>query len=369
MIDQLGADDGVELLLVVTGTHLEPGTERARTELRFPPGATTERVPIDLSRDDPASILRASATLTRGLVPALERLRPDILLVLGDRWEILPVATAAVLLQIPLAHLHGGEVTEGAIDERFRHATSKLADIHLCVDGRARRRLLQLGEEAHRVTVTGAPALDRLRGISPLTDKQLATVIRAPVARPFALVTYHPPTVDRTDLARRADAVFDATATTCASVVATAPGPDPGGSIVHERMMAASRRHANFTVIPQLGSDYPAVLASADVMVGNSSSGLFEAPTFRVPVVNVGSRQQGRTHPANVIDAPEAAPEITHAINAALAPAFAASLEGLVNPFGDGHAARRIVTVLRDCPLDELSRKHFVDHHPAAAMP
>lgn len=361
VIDALGADPNIDVQLIVTGAHLLGSSQQSETGLRIPDNATVETIRIQLQRDDPASLLLTSAELTRGLVPALTRLAPDIMLLLGDRWELLPVATAAVLLQLPLAHLHGGEVTEGAVDERFRHAVTKLADLHMCVDEDARRRLLQLGEEPRRVTVTGAPALDRLRDVHELNDRELAAAVGGRVDRPFGLLTYHPPTVDRGELGQRADAVLDAAAIGCATVVATHPGPDPGAGIVRERLEAATRRHPNIRVVPQLGAVYPAVLASADVVIGNSSSGLFEAASFGVPVVNVGTRQQGRSRPANVISIGEAADEVTSAIEAALSPAFAASLEGLVNPFGDGHASERIVAVLRDSPLDDLRLKRFVD--------
>lgn len=361
MIDALAADRGIDVQLIVTGAHLVDRSTESQSGLRVPDNATVETIRIELQEDDPASLLLASAELARGLVPTFGRLEPDVLLLLGDRWELLPVATAAVLLQVPLAHLHGGEVTEGAMDERFRHAVTKLADLHLCVDEDARRRLVQLGEEPWRVTVTGAPALDRLRHVHELSDRDLAMAVGGRVARPFGLLTYHPPTVDRSELAQRADAVLDAAASRCATVVATHPGADPGARIVRERLEAATRRHPNIRVVPLLGLHYPAVLASADVVIGNSSSGLFEAASFRVPVVNVGSRQQGRSRPANVISTGEEVDDVASAIETALSPAFAASLEGLVNPFGDGHAAERIIAVLRDSPLDDLRLKRFVD--------
>lgn len=361
VIDALAADSETDLQLIVTGAHLTEAGRTARTGLRVPRTATVESVPIDLTADDPTSILLASADLVRGLAPALGRLEPDILLVLGDRWELLPVATAAVLAQVPLAHLHGGEVTEGAMDERFRHAVTKLADLHLCVDDDARRRLLQLGEEPWRVVVTGAPALDRLRTVRPLSGPSLDTLVEAPVARPFGLLTYHPPTVERHELVRRVDAVLDAATRSCATVLATHPGPDPGAATIRDRLEAATRRHRNLHVVPHLGRDYPSVLASADVLIGNSSSGIFEAASFGVPVVNVGDRQQGRTRPTNVIDTPEDLDEISNAILRALSTEFADSLEGLANPFGDGHAADRVVTVLRDQPLGDLAFKRFVN--------
>lgn len=287
---------------------------------------------------------------------------PDALVVLGDRWELLFVVPPAVLLGVPVVHLHGGEVTEGAIDDRIRHAVSKLADLHCVSTEDAARRLRQLGEPADRIVVTGAPSLDRLVGTTPLSDDELAGLLGGPVGRPFALATYHPATAADEDPGLVTDALIRALAATTRTAVVTHPGLDAGREQIIIRLSAAAGGgDSDLRVVANLGADYPRVMAAADLVVGNSSSGILEAASLSVPVVDVGHRQLGRERGANVINVPAEQQAIEIGIRQALDPAFRALVRTVTNPYGDGRASARIVAVIRRAIASPVSQKPFVD--------
>ncbi|RYE75072.1 MAG: UDP-N-acetylglucosamine 2-epimerase (hydrolyzing), partial [Myxococcales bacterium] len=249
---------------------------------------------------DVSSQLHHGAALVEGIDRLLATEQIDRLLVLGDRWELLFIVPAFCLAGVPIVHLHGGEVTEGAIDERIRHAVTKLADLHCVASTDSERRLMQLGEAAERIVVTGAPGLDRYRDQAPYDDAQLADLLGRPPVRPLAMFTYHPPTnVGDLDVGTAAAEALAATAATCGTVIATHPGPDVGSAEILEAL--ESNPHDNVVVVKSLGRDYPGVLAASDVIVGNSSSGVIEAASVGVPAVDIGERQRGRLRGDNVI--------------------------------------------------------------------
>ena len=270
-----------------------------------------------------------------------------------------------VLAGVPIVHLHGGEVTEGAVDDRIRHAVTKLADLHCVSTAEAAARVRQLGEPADRVVVTGAPGLDPLRDVVPAGDDRIAELFGAPVQRPFALVTYHPATATGTDPGAGAAAVLAAVAGTVGTALITHPGLDRGREDVLTAVHAATAASPHLRDLPALGADYLPVLAAADLLVGNSSSGVIEAATLGVPVVDVGDRQRGRLRGANVVHAGEDEQEIAAAIRRCLTSEFRAAARQVVNPYGDGHAAERIVEVVRRAVAGNFARKPFHDLVPA----
>ena len=362
VVSALNAEAEAELVVIATGAHLDQRRGRTLDHLPALTTGSLEVVEVDFGEDEPSNLIAAFGPLATGVAEILRRRSVDILVVLGDRWELLPVAGAALLLQVPIAHLHGGEVTEGAIDDRIRHALTKLADLHLCATEDSAGRIRQMGEEAWRVVKTGAPALDRFAGVLPETPDVLAARIGVPLEAPWGIVTYHPPTVDRSLVRERARAVIEAAAGMLGAVVVTYPGSDPGAGAVIEEIERMAAELPNVHAVPNLGDDYPVALASADVMVGNSSSGVIEAASFRLPVVNVGDRQRGRLMPENVVQCEEEDPaSIGAAIARALDPVFKAGLDGLVNPYGDGQAASRVIRALLEAPYDRLARKRFVE--------
>jgi UDP-N-acetylglucosamine 2-epimerase (non-hydrolysing) len=367
VIEQLCATPGIDVL-VATAIALDPPAltaELSSAGLADLPPVTG--VGPQLEGTEPPSLATAGAAASVGLAGLLAD--GDVLVVLGDRWELPWVVMPAVIAGIPVVHLHGGEITEGAIDERVRHAVTKLADQHCAASEDAAQRLLQLGEEPARVHVTGAPGLDRYAGQRPAADAEVAELLGGSWRRPLALFTYHPVTTEEPAVsARRAAAALRTTAAAAGSVLVTHPGPDRGREEVLEALVEEAGGHRHVTVIRSLGPLYPAVVAACDVVVGNSSSGVIEAAAFAVPAVDVGTRQQGRLRGANVLHAEEDDASIADALARALDPAFRASVAGMTNPYCDGSASVRIAEVVREAVRSPRT-KRFVDLPPVGQGP
>ena len=363
VLEAIRTAPGLGLQLLVSGSHLSPRFGRTVTLIERDGWPIAERIETALESDAPADLAAAAGGAVAGFARALARRRPDVLLVLGDRLEMLSAAMAALPLTIPVAHVHGGEVTEGAIDEQIRHAITKLAHLHFPAAPVFARRILQMGEESWRVHCVGAPGLDRLAATATLSRPELAARLDLALRRPTIIVTLHPVTLEAEDTAFHADELVAALGRIEGDVVLSSPGADTAYQTITRRLeaLAATRPHTRF--VPSLGEDvYCSLLGEADAMVGNSSSGLIEAPSFGLPVVNVGRRQHGRLRGANVIDVGHGRDEILAGLRRALDPAFRQSLAGLANPYGDGHAAPRIVKVLTEVALDRrLLHKRFVD--------
>ena len=237
VIDALDAVPGIELVVVATGAHLLESRGNTIDGVNVGPDKL-ERLEVPLPDADPGTLVAAFGPIAVGVAEVFDRRGIDMVLVLGDRWELLPVASAALLSGTPVVHLHGGEVTTGAIDDRVRHAVTKLSDLHCCATEDSANRLRQIGEPDDRIVVTGAPGLDRHCGVDPPGDELLAEILGVPVQRPLGLVTYHPETVDRTDVSQRASTVLTAAATRLGTMVVTYPGVDPGAEQVIEAIEA-----------------------------------------------------------------------------------------------------------------------------------
>lgn len=309
--------------------------------------------------DLPAQLLQGPA-LSRGAGRLVQEDPVDRLVVLGDRWELLYVVPPFVLAGVPVVHLHGGEVTGGAIDERVRHAITKLADVHCVASHDSAERVVRLGEEAARIHVTGAPGLDRYASQERLDDVELGALLGVTVRRPLALFTYHPPTAaGMQEIGRWAEEALRATLDVCGTVVATHPGMDAGREEILAALTRVAAEDERLLVVEALGSRYPAVLASSDVVVGNSSSGVIEAAAVGVPAVDVGLRQQGRLRSDNVHWSDEGEGAVGAALRHVLQDGFREQAAQVVSVYGDGTAARRIVdVVLADPPPPS---KQFVD--------
>ena len=364
VMHEIRAASDLELQLVVTGTHLEPRFGLTVEQIEAEGFAIDARVPLGLGGDSPDDVVRAMAACLVGVSDALRRLSPDIVLVLGDRYEILAAAEAALIQGVPVAHIAGGDVTEGAFDESIRHALTKLAHIHLTTNAPAAARVLQMGEDPARVHVVGSPGLDHLRRMPLLKGAALAEALGAPPGVRNVLVTYHPVTLDADRGLGGFDALLAALDALGPEVTKwiTRPNADPGGIAIEARLdlWAAGRADVHlFTSLGQLR--YLSLMAQVDAVVGNSSSGLYEAPALGVPTVDIGDRQKGRLSAPSVIRcAPEA-----RAIEDAIRRAFLTDDRTPRSPYGDGYSAGRIVEVLRAAPPREsLLIKHF--HGPAS---
>lgn len=359
----IDADPDLGLMLYAAGAHLVPELGRTVDDIERDGFAIEARVPLYAGSDAPAATARALGQGVEGFADAFAAARPDLLLLLGDRFEMLAAAAAALPLRIPLAHVHGGEVSEGAFDDAIRHALTKLSHLHFASAEPHARRILQLGEEPWRVLVSGAPGLDAIAESPPLGDAELSERIGLQLNGPTLLVTYHPATLDEGEPRARVRELLAAVDASGLPAIFTYPGADPGGVAVREEIDAYVHGRADAAAPPSLGSAaYVALMRRAAAMVGNSSSGIVEAASVGLPVVNVGIRQQGRLRAANVLDVGNGRDEILAGIRTATSAAFREGLEGLVNPYGDGHAAERIVERLKQVELGpRLLRKRFVD--------
>ncbi|MEO7753735.1 MAG: UDP-N-acetylglucosamine 2-epimerase, partial [Terracoccus sp.] len=364
VLEVLAAADGVALHVLTGVTYAADDLARALPATLSPEHWRDRVVAVapPMSRLSPADQVAQGAQISRGTAEALQRLAVDVLLVLGDRWELLWVVPPAVVLGIPVVHLHGGEVTEGALDERVRHAVTKLADVHCVASADAAARLAQLGEPAERIHVTGAPGLDRLAGAVPLPDEEVAALLGVDaVRRPLAILTYHPPTARRASpVGRWAAEAASATLELGGTVIATHPGMDDGREAILAALLDLAEREPRLVIVEALGRDYPRVLAAADVVVGNSSSGIIEAASVHVGVVDVGERQRGRLSGVNVVHVAEGRAAVRDGLRAVLSDEGRARSAAVVNPYGAGQASDRILAIVRGA-VGAARVKPFVD--------
>jgi UDP-N-acetylglucosamine 2-epimerase (non-hydrolysing)/GDP/UDP-N,N'-diacetylbacillosamine 2-epimerase (hydrolysing) len=326
-----------------------------------------DRVEMLLSSDSPEGIAKSMGLGTIGFAQVYGRQRPDILLTLGDRAEMHAAVLAALPFKIPVAHIHGGEISLGAIDDALRHSMTKLSHLHFVATERCARRVVQMGEEPWRVTVSGAPALDNLHQMKLFSVRELETRFHLTLDPPPLIVTFHPVTLEYEHTERYVGELLAALEEVDRPIVFTKPNADTNGRVALQRMEQFVRQRQNAFLVDNLGTQaYFSLMKVAAAMVGNSSSGLIEAPSFALPVVNVGNRQQGRCRAANVIDVSYDRGAILQGLRGALEPAFREKLRHLENPFGHGQAAEAIVSRLKAVPLDDrLIRKRFHDLQPA----
>jgi UDP-N-acetylglucosamine 2-epimerase (non-hydrolysing)/GDP/UDP-N,N'-diacetylbacillosamine 2-epimerase (hydrolysing) len=354
----------VQLQLVVTGMHLSPEFGYTARTIEDDGFTVDAKVEMLLSGDSAAAITKSTGLGVIGFADAFERLRPDVLVVLGDRFEILAAAQAAFLARIPIAHLHGGEATEGALDDGIRHAITKMSQLHFVAAEPYRRRVVQMGERPERVFNFGAPGLDQLRNLQWLDRAGLEQALGMPLPQPLFVVTYHPVTLAERSPAepmRELLAALDRFAN--ASIVVTYPNADQNGRVVigliDEYVRTRAPRVRAFASLGQ--RNYLSLMRECSVVIGNSSSGLIEAPALRKATVNIGDRQRGRLRATSVIDCDEQADAIAAAIQRALGAEFQATLAGVQSQYGHGGASAEIVKVLRTTPLAGLLQKGFRD--------
>ena len=361
----LDAEDDLSLRLFVGGMHLLDRFGSTVEEIEQDGFPIAERVDFLLPDDTPQAVAESIGRGVIAFTEAFTRSRPDVVVVLGDRFEMFAAAIAALPLGLPVAHIHGGELTEGAIDDAMRHAITKLSHLHFVSTEAYAARVRQLGEEDWRVVVSGAPTLDTLVDFRPLDAEELEARFGVSFDEPTLLVTLHTETLEPERTEAHGRAVMQAVKESGFRAVFTYPNADAGNRLLVRLLEDAVASSDRYSIVRSFGNvAYFSVLGRAAAMVGNSSSGLIEAPSFELPVVNVGSRQRGRVRAANVIDVEPERGAIASAIARATSADFRRGLDGLVNPYGDGHAAARIVEVLAATPLDErLLIKRFRDAH------
>lgn len=341
----LRRDPAFEVSLIVTGQHLAQGESDSLAAIAADGFPEAERVDISVGDDTPVGVSRTAGLAVAGIAQTLASTRPDLLLVLGDRYEILAAAMSALLSRIPVAHLCGGDITEGAMDDSIRHAITKLSHLHFVTHADARKRVIQLGENPERVFCVGSPGLDRILGASLIPKDRWLEDVGLPRRSRTLVVTYHPVTLELDPLAecRELLAALDSLGDDVA-ILFTGANADPGArgidGLVHEFVAS----HKNARAVRSLSSDrYFSAISHADAVVGNSSSGLYEAPSFKTPTVNIGDRQKGRLRAASVIDCAGNRNEIRKAIERAQS----LDCRNVENPYGDGRASECIVSILK----------------------
>jgi len=356
----------VDLGIFVLGPHLSPQFGNTIHEIERDGFPVQARIECLLSSDTDTGMAKTIGVAILSLADAFTAWRPDLLLLIADRYEMLAPAAAATAMRIPIAHIEGGEVSQGAIDDAVRNALTKLAHIHFTSTETARQRVIAMGEEPWRVHRAGAPSLDHLRRSQLLDRTALEARLEISLSSPTIVAAWHPVTI-LSDTNAEADAYFAALGQAPGQILFVYPNADAGGLalIDRARTFAASRAHA-YVFVNLDPVTYWSLLRQADAIIGNSSSGIMEAASFALPVVNVGMRQQGRERARNVIDVPAESSAIRGALARALSPEFRKSVAGMSNPYGEGDAAQIIASVLCSVPLEGLLIKKPVRVHASA---
>jgi len=362
LMKEIQADRELQLQVMVTGMHLSPEFGLTYKIIEEDGFIIDAKVEMLLSSDTPIGIAKSIGLGVIGFADALERLKPDIMVVLGDRYEILAAVQAAMVARIPIAHIHGGELTEGAIDEGIRHAVTKLAHFHFAAAEPYRRRIIQLGEQPNTVFTVGAPGLDNIKNLQLLDREDFEKATGFKLGKLNFMVTYHPETLGNTSSSETMFNLLNALDHFCdAHIIFTRPNSDADSRVIN-RMLdkyveRAKERTAVFTSLGQL--NYLSALKHVDVVIGNSSSGIIEAPACHVATVNIGDRQKGRLKSDSVIDCDASVQSVVAAINKALSTEFRKITNESLPPYGDGNASQHIKHHLKSAVL--TTRKIFFD--------
>lgn len=342
------ADPDLELHIIAAGMHLAPQFGMTVNALLDEGFAVDDTVEMLLASDSPEGTVKSIGLGMIGFAQIFAKQKPDILVITGDRFEMFSAAAASLPFGIKVAHIHGGELSEGAIDDALRHCVTKLSHVHFTSTERYRRRVIQLGESPDNVIVSGAPALDNLKGIELLERPELEDRYGIDLSVPPILVTFHPTTLNLERTKIDTEALIDALEKIGKPVIFTAPNADAGGALITKTIKARIGQHNDWRFVTNFGfQGYFSILSHAEVMVGNSSSGIIEAASFDLPVVNIGIRQAGRITGKNVIHVDPDVDSITNGLLLACSKDFRSSLTNMQNPYGSGQAASIIVERLK----------------------
>ena len=358
------ADPDLRLHLYVSGMHLSPEFGFTVKEIEADGYEIEDRIETLLSSDSPEGISKSMGLALIGFSQAFAHSDIDMLVVLGDRFEMHAAALAALPFKIPVAHIHGGEITRGAIDDALRHSITKLSHVHFVATKTFANRIIQLGEEPWRVTVTGAPSLDNLQLLDLLDREELLEKFGLEIKPdPFLLVTFHPVTLEYENTEWQTKELLAALENIGLPCIFTMPNADTHGRVIRRLISEFVDSHPKSQAIENLGTQgYFSLMRLASAMIGNSSSGMVEAASFELPVVNIGTRQMGREGGKNVINVEYSRQAVQIGIKKAIKPEFKASLAGMENPYGNGYAAVKIVQQLKSMEIGQkLIMKVFYD--------
>jgi UDP-hydrolysing UDP-N-acetyl-D-glucosamine 2-epimerase len=353
-----------ELQLVVGGMHLSPEFGYTVKQIEKDGFPIVERMEFLLASDSPVAISKSMGLAIISAAEVLERTQPDVLVILGDRFESMAVAQAAMVARVPIAHIHGGETTEGLIDEAVRHSITKMAHLHFTATEVYRDRVIQLGEQPDRVFNVGAPGIDSIVSLPLLSRKELSESIGFDLNKPYFVVTYHPVTLSEGGAPQSLENLLTVLDQYSGhQLVISYPNADTSGRKLIEILEAYSQRESHRVFLAQsLGQvRYLSVVKYCDGVLGNSSSGLIEAPAFGVPTLNIGNRQKGRLSGNTVINCGETKPSIANAMELIVDPDFRDRCRSAVSPYGQGGSSKKIVSKLLSCSLDNIVEKVFYD--------
>lgn len=355
-----------DIEIVVTGAHLSPDYGLTYKEIENDGFRIAQKIFILDSSDTPAGISRTMGNALIGFGEYFERSKPDLLILLGDRYETAAIASAAVNARVPIAHLHGGETTEGAVDEAYRHAITKMSYLHFTSTEEYRKRVIQLGEAPERVFVVGATGVENAMHAKLLSKEALEESISFKLDKPYASVTFHPVTLEDNTAETQTRELFNALAGfPDMKFIITKANADEGGKIINVIINEYVSKNANMIAFESLGMvRYLSILKYASLVIGNSSSGIIEAPFFRIPTINIGDRQKGRTQAASVINCEPKKESIIDAIKLALSDEWLKKAQEAVNPYGDGYTSKRIVKIIIEAmekPINLKKKFHDID--------
>ncbi|MFA5039028.1 MAG: UDP-N-acetylglucosamine 2-epimerase [Candidatus Omnitrophota bacterium] len=365
LLKELRNEPSMRLGIAVTGMHLSSLYGLTYKEIERDGFSIDAKIAIPLKDDSPEGIARSLGKGVMGFATAFKRLKPDFVLVLGDRFETYSAVIAAFVSRIPVIHLYGGELTEGAMDDAFRHSITKMSSLHFTSTEVYRRRVIQLGEDPRKVFNVGGLGVDNARQDGYFSRRQLEKALRFKIHSPVALVTFHPTTLEHNTSAKQFDEILAALSVLKGlKVVFTKPNSDTNGRILIESIdrYVANHRGSSVSFVSLGRLKYLSLLKCVDVMVGNSSSGLIEMPSFGKPTVNVGDRQRGRIRAASVMDCPAERARIKSALKKALSPRFRAACARVKNPYEGRSTAKTIAAILKkELPRIRSLKKTFYD--------
>jgi GDP/UDP-N,N'-diacetylbacillosamine 2-epimerase (hydrolysing) len=364
LLDEIVISHSLELKLLVSGMHLSSEFGLTYKKIEDDGFVCDEKVEMILSSDTAVSICKSMGLGMIGFSEALERIKPDIFVILGDRFESMVAATAALVCRIPVAHIQGGELTFGAIDDQFRHAITKMSLLHFVTTDEYQKRVIQLGEDPDRVFNFGAINVDAMKKIQPLSKSELEKQINFSLGPRTILVTFHPVTLENgtagnyfSQLLKAIDEIGGL------KVIFTKTNADTDGRIINNLIdLYVERNPKNTVAFTSLGQmRYISALHYISAVVGNSSSGIIETPTFKVPTVNIGDREKGRVLANNVITCKQSIKAIRSAIEKVLSGEFKDSIKDMINPYDKDETAKNIVKTIREYEIPSTTKKEFYD--------
>ena len=364
LMKSIKGDSRLELQVIVTGTHLSPEFGLTYKEIEKDGFTIVRKIEMLLSADSPSAISKSTGLGIIGFAEALNELEPDIVIVLGDRFEIFSAGVAAFFALVPIAHISGGEITAGAIDEAIRHSLTKMAWWHFVSADEYKNRVIQLGEDPKRVFNVGGLGVDAIKKAKLLSRKELMFKTGIQFGKKNLFITYHPVTLEKQTSEKHFQALLDVLEDLIdVYLIFTMPNADSGGRIIKQMIDEFVLDHFDRSIaFKSMGHlNYVSTMQFVDGVVGNSSSGLAEAPTFKIGTINIGDRQKGRLKAESVIDCEPTRESIRHAIDLLYSKDFQKMLPKVTNPYGKGDAIEKVLCVLKNEPLPKELKKEFYD--------